>query len=452
MRKTNDFAILPFNTARIRGKYLVSNALGAWDLLELSEFRELNSFRLDRGSPLFARLKERGLIVDETNLSAGLEDFRRSNGHLFKETFHHIAVVTTRCQGTPGHGIDMAPDVAVEVLMALFPGVSRGVTLELKGGEPLLNWAAVQFMVDNARQMNSKGIKDLKIVLVTDLLLADDERMKFLAEHGVQVKVLLDGPRTLHDKIRGGYAKAARNIKRFQETFGGQVTLVSTMTAATLKDPRGLVEEYLRQGQQEISLSPLNALAPDAVDWHGPDFSAKAFVDFYARAMDYIFELNERGILIRERTACSILTKVLAKRDPEDLDLMVPGGLGRLVMAYAPDGTCYPSDEARRLGPEIFRLGDILKEKNVDMIKKEELTHVLQSSCAGLWHYASAYSPWTGESSVMNYALQRNVVVKARLSPFCRILERQFGYIFDKICSGEHSDIFNRWVGGKNNG
>ena len=248
MRKTKDFAILPFNAARIRGKYLVSNALGAWDLLEPLEFRELNSLRLDRGAPLFARLKERGLIVDETNLSSGLDDFRRINGHLFKDTFHHIAVVTTRRQGEAGHGKDMKPEVAVQVLTRLFDGVSRAATLEIKGGEPLLNWPVAQLLVYNARQMNN-GVKDLTIVLVTGFQDVDDHRMKFLAEHDVVVKVLLDGPRALHDKIRGGYAKAARNVKRFREVFGGKVVLSSTITPLTLKDPRGLVDEYVRQGQ-----------------------------------------------------------------------------------------------------------------------------------------------------------------------------------------------------------
>ncbi len=452
MRKTKDFAILPFNIARVRGKYLVSNALGAWDFLEPTEFREFNSLRFDRGSALFTRLKERGLAVDETNLSAMLEDFRRVNGHLFKDTFHHVAVVTTRCQGAPACGTDMKPDTAVQVLLRLFDGHTPVSTLEIKGGEPLLNWPMVQLLVFNARDLNNKGVKDLKIELVTDFLLADDDKMKFLAEHGVMVRVLLDGPRVLHDKARGGYVKAVRQIKRFREAFAGNVTLSSTITPATLKDPIGLVDEYVRQGQQEISLGPLNTLAPDVSDWREPGFSVKAFSDFYTRAMDHILQLNEQGVFIRERTACSILTKVLAKKDPLDLDLMVPCGPGRLAMAYAPDGSCYPSDEARRFGPDIFRLGDIMKEKNVDIIKREAVAQFLQASCVGLWYYASAYSPWTGESPVLNYASQRNVVVKTRLAPFYRMLEGQFGYIFDRICSGRHADIFNRWVGGENNG
>ena len=56
------------------------------------------------------------------------------------------------------------------------------VTLEFQGGEPLLNWPVVKFLTEHARKFNTLG-KNLNIVLVTNMLLMDEEKMRFLADH-----------------------------------------------------------------------------------------------------------------------------------------------------------------------------------------------------------------------------------------------------------------------------
>ena len=136
--KKNDFAVLNFNSARIRDKYLVSNMLGAWDFLDADEFRVLHSFRVSKGSALFSRLRTAGIIADETNIRTLLEDYRRLNANLFNDTSLHIAVVTTRCnlgcaycQTKAQEQADMTHEVAMRVLKYLFDVRSPNVVLSL---------------------------------------------------------------------------------------------------------------------------------------------------------------------------------------------------------------------------------------------------------------------------------------------------------------------------------
>ncbi|MFH0754203.1 MAG: hypothetical protein V2A70_06535, partial [Candidatus Omnitrophota bacterium] len=79
-------AILPFHGKKIRDQYLVSNLMGAWDVLGASEYRRLCGMEVDPASVLGVRLLRRGLLVDETNLAGVIQDYRNLNAHLFLDT------------------------------------------------------------------------------------------------------------------------------------------------------------------------------------------------------------------------------------------------------------------------------------------------------------------------------------------------------------------------------
>ena len=163
--------------------------------------------------------------------------------------------------------------------------------------------------------------------------------------------------------------------------------------------------------------------------------------------MDYILELNRKGVPIRERLASVILDKVLNKHDPGYVDLMSPCGAGRSTIAYMPDGSCYPCDEARMVGGDMFKLGNILDESYEDLMKKENLLHLLEASLMNLWDYNSAFSPWIGTCPVVNYDLQKNIVPQIHCSYMYKAYKFQFEYIFEKIIDGgKNLEIFRKWV------
>ncbi len=461
MPRTHEHVILPFNSARIRNKYLVSNMMGAWDVLDPVEFRQLSAMSVDPASVLGKRLHERGVVVDNKNLQSVIQDFKNLNANLFSDTALHIAVVTTKCnlrchycQVNPPDGADMTVEVAAKVLTNLFGVRNMAVTLEFQGGEPLMNWPVVKFMIENARKFNTTG-KKLRISLVSNLLLLDDAKMKVLSDHGVEVCASFDGPKDIHDANRvheggrGTYDELVAKIDRFHGKFGGRVGFLSTITKASLAHPEKIIDEYVRRGQQEICLRPVNNMGAACSAWPRVGYTPEEFCAFYARAMEHILKLNQKGVRFSERGARVILTKVLGKKDPGYVDLMSPCGAGRATMAYMPDGGCYPCDEARMQGGDLFKLGNILHETYEDMIKKDNLLHLLQASYMGLWNAGSVFSPWIGCCPVVNYALQGNIVAKLPCSPAHKITAFQFSYIFDKLVEqGQSLEVFNQWVAG----
>lgn len=144
-------------------------------------------------------------------------------------------------------------------------------------------------------------------------------------------------------------------------------------------------------------------------------YTAAEFNAFYDRAMAYMMKLNLSGKNISERIAKILLSKVLRKQDPLYVNIMNPCGGGRSVITYAPDGGCYPSDEARMLEDDIFRLGDINTENYDDILNKDNYVHYLQAGCSDLWHYRSVYSPWIHIICPLIMLLRRMLSLKSRL-------------------------------------
>jgi uncharacterized protein len=388
-----------------------------------------------------------------------IDDYRNLNANLFTDTALHIAVLTKRCNlrctychaegGASSENMSM--ETAARVLQYLFDVRSNAVTLEFQGGEPLLNWPVLKFMTEHARKFNTLG-KKLSIVVVTNMLLMDDEKMQFLADHDVAVCTSLDGPADIHDQGRvdvagrGTHAQVIEKVERFSKQFGRKVHMLPTITKQSLAHPEKIIDEYLRLGQGEIALRPVNKIGYARGNWEEIGYTAEEFNVFYDRAMKYIMKLNTSGTYLSERTARTILTKVLLKKDPGYVDMLNPSGAGRTVMAYAPDGGCYPTDEARMLGDDIFRLGDIHKESYDEMLNKENLLYLLSAGCSDLWNYRSAYSPWLSVDPVVNYALKKNIVPSGD-SRLQQVLKHQFRTVFSYLLKDDkHAQILQRWT------
>lgn len=454
----NNFAVIPFNQRLIKDKYLVSNFLGGWDFLSKEEFSVFNSFRIKSDTPLLNRLYEKGLLADEYNIKQLINKYRNLNSNLFHDTSLHIAVVTTKCNlackycQTKTRKADMNIKVAQRVLKCLFDVKNSSVTLELQGGEPLLNWKISKFLIENSRKLNN-GQKNLKIALVTNLTLLDDEKAKFLTDYDVDICVSFDGPQYLHDKNRifsknhGSFASVIKNIEKLKEKFGKSVTLLPTITKGSLKYSKEIIDEYVRLGQRDIPLRPVNKLGNACVNWNDLGYTADEFMDFYRKAMDYILKLNREGFFIRERMANVILQKILCGKDAGYVEMMNPCGAGRAQIVYMPKGECFPCDEARMLGTEEFLLGNILKQNYEELMKNENLLYLLEMSVVNLWDGNSAFFPWTGTCPVLNYSSERNFVPKIHCSFMHKIYNFQFNYIFEKILeSKENLEIFKRWT------
>jgi sulfatase maturation enzyme AslB (radical SAM superfamily) len=292
-------------------------------------------------------------------------------------------------------------DTARRIVQFVRERYAQHITLEFQGGEPTLNWDVLSFLVKNIRKLDREDRK-ITITVVTNLTLLDDKKMRFLKDFSVDICVSFDGPKHIHDKNRifssgkGTYLTGVKNINRLNKRFKKNVNLLPTITKYSLKAYKEIVDEYVRLGQKGIALRPVNHLGNACCNWQNLGYTLEEFIEFYKKALNYLLELNKKGVIIKERMAEVILKKIFNKRDPGYVDLMNPCGAGRGQIVYMPDGSCYPCDEARMVADEMFLMGNIRKESYEALIKKENLLHLLETSVVNLWDYASVFSPWIG--------------------------------------------------------
>ncbi len=461
---TTDASVLPFNSKRIQGKYLVTNTMGCWDALDAKEFEELNSLRVLEGGALFDRLLKRGLIVDANNIQRVINDYRNLNANLFTDTSLHMAVLTkgcnlhcTYCHAEGGATSEnMSLETATRVLQYLFDVKNKAVTLEFQGGEALMNWPVLKFLTENALKINESAHKDLRIALVTNMLLMDDEKMKFLADHHVGVCTSVDGPADIHDKNRknlagkGSHAQVMEKVERYTKKFGQKVYMLPTITRYSLDHPERIIDEYLRLGQTDIALRPVSKIGYAIDAWDEIGYTGAEFNAFYDRAMKYLMKINASGTYMAERVAKFIMTKAILKKDAGYVNNMNPTGAGRAALAYNMDGGCYPSDEARMLGDDIFRLGNINTENYDNILNKDVMIQLLQAGYSDMWNYRSVYSPWLGIDPVVIYAFEKNVIPKVKLSQPQQVLSHQFDVVFSYLLGdAKYAEVLQRWVKGE---
>jgi len=292
----------------------------------------------------------------------------------------------------------------------------------------------------------------------------DEEKLSYLIDNGVYISTSLDGDEEVHNYNRtflGGnsFEKVTYWIKRINEEYKKRnieqkVWALLTVTKKTLPKYREIIDTYVELGLDGIFIRSLNPYGFAEVDLKNLGYTIEEFFDFYRKSMEYIIELNKKGVLFREQLTNIYLAKIFRPKDPNFMDNRSPCGACIWQVAYNYDGKIYSCDEGRmlgRMGDDNFmmtRLQETGAETYKNMIESETTKIMVQASTIdGLpWYNESVYKPYiwvcpihaykTSESLIPNYAKDR----KRQLD--CMILD----FIFDKLRHKEIKKIFENWT------
>ncbi|MFA6316883.1 MAG: His-Xaa-Ser system radical SAM maturase HxsB, partial [Elusimicrobiota bacterium] len=391
-----------FRFRRLGDRFLVTNDFGRWCFMSDAEFQDFVAGRLDQSGPLYSRLVSDGFIRDRMDFEALAAVWRKRNRFLWQGPSLHVVVATLRCNhrclycqanSVPmkDSNCDMSLETARKVVDRIFESSSPAVTIEFQGGEPLVNWPVVEFIVKYAHEKNAKAKKGLWINLVTNLSLLDKKKLDFLLKNGVNFCTSLDGPADLHNKNRvyvGGssHAETAKWFKVIQERTKRKMFRIDallTVTRFSLGRAKEIVDEYVRLGARGIFMRPVNPFGLARETWDKIGYTPAEFVDFYRQAFDHILEVNRRRPFW-EQTARIFLAKMLTDVDPNFLDMRSPCGAGVGQIAYNFDGGVYACDEGRmfsRMGDESFRIGSVHEGSYQDCVGNPAVRAISVASC-----------------------------------------------------------------------
>lgn len=457
--------LLPFNTKKLCDKILIVNRLGSWAFINQHEYQEIN--KGDINEELKEKLEYAGLLLSENNIGRVIQDFRNLNANLFQGPSLHIISVSTVCNyncvychaSSPvNKNIKLDSSTASKILEFIFNANSKAITVEFQGGEPLTNWPIISKIIADLRRINEIEKKDLRISIVSNLSLMDDNKLNFLLDNEVSICSSLDGPKELHDYNRpfvggeGTYDLVTRRIRHINEVLSSRkkspMNALPTITRKSLNYPKQIVEEYAKLGLRSIHLRYMNYLGVAISKWEQIGYKAEEFADFWKKGVENIIELNKKGIYIEERMSVIILTKILAKKDPMYTELMSPCGAGRTQIVYTENGDVYTCDEGRMLNSDLFKMGNVLTSTYNEVMSGNTIHYAAVTSLMDLYTPTDAYTPWMGTCPVVNTSSQGNCVSKIYINMRHKIHAAQFDFIFEKLLNDKEArQVFANWVG-----
>ncbi len=467
------YSLLPFRFIKLDdSRYILTNFVGEYIVTDRDNLARFVNKDLAPDSELYAQLKSRHFLTDSSHSAAFhllATKYRTKQQHLSEFTGLHMFVPTLRCNNScwycqvsrknpTAEGCDMTQAVAERGIEFMFNSPSTVLKLEFQGGEPLLRFDIVRYIVEKTRELCRTNGRAVNIVICSNLSLLSDEILDFCGLHDVSFSTSLDGPRTLHNLNRpsrefDSYERACAGIVRIRERLGVErVSALMTTTRHSLSQPTEIVDEYLRQGLVSIFLRPINPYGFASSLGTVTRYSTAEWLEFYKKALDYIIHLNLKGIRIRDEYAALLLRRMLSPYGTGFVDLQSPAGIGISAVVFNHDGNVYPSDESRMLaemGDQRFCIGNLLSDSYKGMMLSDTLIDSISQTMTECVPCCvdCGFQPYCGADPIRHYRLQGDIVGYKPTSEFC---QRHLG-LFRHIISileeqSTASEVLMNWL------
>ena len=341
------YIILPFNFKYLQNeKALIVNQVGEYLFLPLSKFNLFIEGKLTQDDKVYKELKASHFLTVEKEKDLTLDmlatKLRTRKAFIADFTSLHMIVVTLRCNclckychassvDFSSKKYDMNWDTAKKTIDMIFQTSSMDIKIEYQGGEPLLNWEVLKESVLYAEFLNKIAMKKLGFVICTNLMQVSKEQLEFCKKHNIEISSSLDGPKEIHDMNRqsrildSSYDAFIKNSKRVKEVLGKEgCSPLLTITNSNITRLKEVIDEYVKLGYNTIFLRALNPYGNAIKNKKEFGYSADEFIDAYKDALNYIIQLNRKGINFTECFTALFLSRILTPFSTGFVDLQSP--------------------------------------------------------------------------------------------------------------------------------
>lgn len=455
-----------FNFKEKENNYLITNDIGKYAFLSKEDFKDLLQ-RKKLKQELKIELLQKGFIYEgsgeifATNQAVQL---RRTKEYLLVPTTLHIFVVSKNCNFNciycqagnlnQNENYNMTKETAKRAVDIAMDSPSRYLTFEFQGGEPLMNFETIKYIVEYSKSI-SNG-KFIEYNLVSNLTLLTDEMIEFFIENQVSICTSIDGNRELQNinrpyKNKDSYNETVNKIKILKEKQI-KVNAIQTTTKYSLNKYKEIVDEYINLGLESIFIRPLTRLGKADNNWNNIGYDAEAFLEFYKKVLDYIIEKNKQGIFLSEGHSNIFLKKILLNQPVNYMELRSPcgGAIGQLAYYY--DGNVYTCDEGRMLsemGDDSFKVGNVYTNTYKELMQCDCTKAMCISSCIECLSYCATciYMPYCGTCPVINLAQDNNIFSQNPKEYRCKIYSGILDILFNYIENEPDTvKIFINWI------
>jgi His-Xaa-Ser system radical SAM maturase HxsB len=465
------YEVMPLLFRREEGGIFVTTRHGDYYWMSEHNFNELLEGSLTVNSDIFQNLLARQIISIEREYSVDVAAAKIRSRKMFLQEFTslHMLVTTLRCnqrceycqvscEGDDAVQFDMNVETAKKIVDTIFKTPSKCIKIEFQGGEPTLNWEIIPFVVEYAKELNNVHRKNVDFVVCSNLTAMTKEKFEYLAKHGVYVSTSLDGPIDLHDCCRkqrigrSSYELFIKNLELGREIMGDdKIDALMTTSKFSLNCYQEIIDEYMRLGFHGLFLRSLNPYGFASEQAEILEYSCEEFFKFYTQCLEYIIEINSKGIVFTEYYTALIFKRIMTSQSTGFVDLQSPSGAGISGAIYDYNGDVYPADEGRmlaRMGDQRFKMGNVIEDSYRDIFSGEIIREIVENSCLETMPGCSdcIYSPYCGSDPIRNYLEYGSVIGHNPGSNFCKKNMLIFDYIFSKIKNNDEKFLNAVWT------
>ncbi len=249
----------------------------------------------------------------------------------------------------------MSEEVALAGLKWLMMSRANTVDVDIFGGEPLIAWDIVKFILKQGTELARKHGKRIRFSLTTNGLLLTRDKLELLNDYDVNLTLSIDGPPHVNDIFRitpdgrGTYDRIIENFLMVEESRKGYNYYIrGTYTAWTLNFSEW-VEHLADLGFKVISMEPVTG---SGMPWHITVRHIPEIEREYERLARLY--LSRKGT---EREFKFYHFDLHTVNPPSAIRRYTACGAGLEYTALAPDGSIYPCHQLD--GVEEFKLGNI---------------------------------------------------------------------------------------------
>lgn len=471
------YQLLPFNFKKLdEENQLLINQVGEFLRISNSDFNSFYSEKLSSNNKIYGELKAKNFLADnEDNLNLAIEmlatKLRTRKSFVSDFTALHMIVITLRCNclckychassvDLQKKDFDMDWETAKNTIDMIFQTPCNEIKIEYQGGEPLLNWEIIKESILYAKFLNKIAKKNLEFIICSNLMEITDEQIMFCKKHKINISTSLDGPKCYHDKHRKSRIKDSsydcfiENLSRVRKALGNDAcSALLTITKDNLYSLKEVINHYIELGFNNIFLRALNPYGNAIVNSSELSYSVDEFVKEYIKALEYIIELNLKGIDFAESFASLLLRRILTPFPTGFVDLQSPSGAGISGVIYNYNGEIYPADEARmlaKMGDKYFCMGNVNDTDYKTAFNGKVIRDIVANSCVETMPVCSecAYQQYCGADPIRNYLETKDLMGDRLNSDFCKKNKAVIDYLFSIILENnpQKMDVLWSWI------
>ena len=387
---------------------------------------------------------------------------KRGGNALFAATSRRIKVFEQKTGGVfdtttnKAGSKKMTEEIAQKAVDLALQSPSKYLTFEFQGGEPLMNFNVLKYVVEYTEEKTRDTDKEIDFTVVTNLMMINDQMLDYFSNHNISIATSLDGDQMLHNKNRpmgeiDVFEKLSAAIYKIRDVEI-PISAIQTTTRFSLERYKEIVDQYVGFGFDQVFLRPLTPLGYAGENWDRIGYTAEEFLAFYKNAFEYIIEKNKQGISICEGHASLFLEKILGHYSGNYMELRSPCGGALGQVAYYYDGTVYSCDEARMLaemGDRSFALGTVNTISWNELMSSPICRTLGRSSCLeGLTDCSDCvYNPYCGTCPIISYKRYGTLYPKLLQEYRCTIYKGIQDILFKYLLKGDEAEktILESW-------